>query len=212
MLEWSLFNWSAPVLISWSRKTAVSPSALSRHRRRDLLCDVLGRRRRRRQSSLRPLQRGRDVCGGNRRGSCYFDPTNGLVDRLSGLVLLSLGWGEPGLGLSCEAAVPAVVDNSLLLRIGGIPFSGQTDVGDTVDGSAFGTCRTLSEGTAQAVLGVPFGPAEFTVSGRDSLSELSYEQTFETFVGAGTGNPELRFDVAPVAVPDAGPDAAPNAM
>lgn len=128
----------------------------------------------------------------------------------TGSFFFRLGWGM--MGDSCELSAPPVIDNSLLLRVGGTPFAGQTDVGHPVDGSAFSMCRPLSEGGAQAVLNVPFGPAQFTIQGRDGAGVTTFEETFETFVGAGLNNPELRFNVSILPGLDAGADASVDAM
>ena len=132
-------------------------------------------------------------------------PPEQWVTAYVGSFFFRLQWGM--LADSCEAAIPPVVDNSLLLLIGGVPYAGVTDVGHPLDGSAFSPCRPLSESLAQASLSVPFGPAEFTVSGRDSLGTVTFEETFETFVGVGVNNPELRFNVPALPAPDASPDA-----
>ncbi len=115
------------------------------------------------------------------------------------------GWGE---NVSCEAAVPAVLEHELTLLIDGVPYSGQTDAGHPLDGSVFSPCRPLSEQTAQAVVGVPFGPADFTIVGRTSTGVIAYQETFETFIGAGMSNPEIRFEVPILVGLDAGLDAS----
>jgi hypothetical protein len=110
--------------------------------------------------------------------------------------------------VSCEDAVPPVIQNTLLLEIDGVPYTGVTDAGHPVDGSAAVPCRSLMEPTAQAILDVPFGPATFTVQGLDATGAVIFESTTETFVGAGISNPELRFDCEAPVAPDAGADAS----
>jgi hypothetical protein len=111
-------------------------------------------------------------------------------------------------GASCEDAVPAVVDNILLLELDGVPYTGVTDAGHSVDGSTAVPCRSLTEATAQALLDVPFGFATMTVTGLDAGGSVVYQGSFETFVGAGITNPELRFDAPAPIPPDAGVDGS----
>jgi hypothetical protein len=112
-------------------------------------------------------------------------------------------------GGDCMEATPAVAEQLLTLISRGRAVGMPTTEGDPVDGSAPAPCRSHLRPSPQAVLGVPFGPAVLTVVGLDDLGQESFEETFDTFVGAGPGNPELIFDV-PSVLPDAGvPDAGP---
>ena len=70
-----------------------------------------------------------------------------------------------------------------------------------------GDCRSLGEEFPQSALEVPWGPYVFTVVGLDGGGETQFEETFDTFVGAGVSNPEMDFVVDSL-TPDAGvPDA-----
>jgi cysteine-rich repeat protein len=130
----------------------------------------------------------------------------------TGTFFFRTAWG----GADCAAAAPPVAQHRLLLEREGGPLSGLvTDVGDPIDGSAPGPCRsnqTAMEEFPQSALLVPWGPAEFTVVGVDTTGVEQFRETFATFVGAGVNNPEMLFDVNSLApdagVPDAGvPDA-----
>jgi len=121
----------------------------------------------------------------------------------TGLFFFRLRWG----GYDCSAALPPVAKHRLTLEVGGTPVTKLTDNGDPLDGSATGACRSVTEEFPQSAADVPFGPATFTITGYDSGDQPRFEQTFDTFVGAGLSNPELVFDVGSL-YPDAGvPDA-----
>lgn len=121
-------------------------------------------------------------------------------------------WG----GADCSAAVPPVATHRFLLEVGGGPVTVVTDEGDSLDGSATGPCRAIGEEFPQSAQGVPWGPATFTITGYDSGGTPQFEESFDTFVGAGPNNPEYEFDVNSLTpdagVPDAGvPDAGADA-
>jgi hypothetical protein len=132
----------------------------------------------------------------------------------TGSFLFHLTWaGQP-----CTTALPPVVDQVLTLVKGGTPVTQMTATGQRLDGTDPQPCIPSTNPSPQLVSAVPIGPATFTVEGHDSTGTAMYEETFETFVGAGTGNPTITFDVggppdAPppdAALPDAAlPDAAP---
>jgi cysteine-rich repeat protein len=112
-------------------------------------------------------------------------------------------WG----GADCATAAPPVAQHRFLLESGGGPVSMVTDDGDPLDGSATGPCRPIGEEFPQSAQAVPWGPATFTITGYDSGGTAQFEETFDTFVGAGASNPEYEFDVNSL-TPDAGvPDA-----
>lgn len=117
-------------------------------------------------------------------------------------------WG----GADCSAAAPPVAEHRFLLEAGGGPVAVVTDDGDALDGSATGPCRPFIEDFPQSAQSVPWGPATFTITGYDSGGTAQFEESFDTFVGAGPNNPEYEFDVNSL-TPDAGvPDAgAPDA-
>jgi hypothetical protein len=112
-------------------------------------------------------------------------------------------------GAECTEASPTVAEQLLALVARGSLVEKVTIDGDPVDGSAPAPCRSHLRASPQAVLGVPFGPASLTVVGLDDQGQESFEKSFDTFVGAGPGNPEMIFDV-PSVLPDAGvPDGGP---
>jgi cysteine-rich repeat protein len=122
---------------------------------------------------------------------------------------------------SCDGAAPPVTQQVLRLERDGVPIPGATDVGDPIDGSAPAPCRPANPnlGSSQKVIGIPWGPARLIIEGRDASGMAQFQESFDTFVGAGVANPEYAFDVnslapdagpADAAIPDAGvPDAAP---
>ena len=97
--------------------------------------------------------------------------------------------------LSCEAATPVIATQTLTLTAGGQITTQLTDTNQKLDGTDPEACRKLSEGTAQSVQNVPFGPATFIVVGKDSAGTVQFSNTFPTFVGAGKSNPEIDFDL-----------------
>jgi len=130
-------------------------------------------------------------------------PPDAWINDYIGTIYFKLNWG----GADCTAAAPPVSHVLMTLTQDGTPVSATTQAGDSLNGAAEGPCRPASGG-AQSALDLPFGPAEFTVVGREtSGGEATFQETFETFVGAGDFNPEYLFDVNSTA-PDAGvPDA-----
>ena len=79
--------------------------------------------------------------------------------------------------------------------------------GYRLDGSQAAPCVLSSIALAERANALPFGPATLTVEGTDAAGARQFAGTFETFIGAGTANPVMTFDV-PVAPPiDAGVDA-----
>ena len=116
----------------------------------------------------------------------------------TGSFLFHLTWG----GQPCATAVPAVVTQVLTLLQGGTPVSQTTDTGQMLDGSDPAPCVPSTNPSPQLVMALPIGPVTLIVEGRDIDGDPEYNQTFETFVGAGTGNATYTFDVP-------GPDAAP---
>ncbi len=112
----------------------------------------------------------------------------------TGTFFFRLSWG----GADCAVAVPPVVKQRLTLVADGQTFTGSTTNGAALDGSATSPCVSLMETFPESALAVPFGPATWTVQGLDAMDVLLYESVFETFVGAGEGNPEPLFDVLPL--------------
>ena len=82
-----------------------------------------------------------------------------------------------------------------------------------IDGTQPVTCVASGLGMAEAVETLPFGPARIAVVGRTAGGAEMFRGTFDTFVGAGTSNPVLTFDVPSTidAGIDAPIDAAPDA-
>jgi hypothetical protein len=115
-------------------------------------------------------------------------------------------WGG---ATTCGGALPPVVTHRLLLSRAGSPLVGMTDAGDAIDGTGTGQCRNFSGGSTQSILALPWGPADFTITGYDVTGTAQFEETFPTFIGAGIQNPEYEHDVNSL-TPDAGvPDASP---
>jgi cysteine-rich repeat protein len=137
-------------------------------------------------------------------------PYDQWKDDYTGTFFFRLHWGA--MGVDCAAGVPPVAQHRLTLEREGTPVSQLTDVGDRLNGTMPGACRSLSEEFPQSALLVPWGPYELIVVGLDSGGEPQFAKTFDTFVGAGVSNPEMDFVVNSLApdagVPDAGsPDA-----
>lgn len=125
----------------------------------------------------------------------------------TGSFLFKLDWdGQP-----CATAVPPVATQVLTLLIGGTAVTQMTATGQRLDGTDPQPCVPSTNPSPQLVQGLPIGPADFVVEGRDSTGTAQYEKTFETFVGGGTGNPTIPFDVPgpDAAMPDAAPPDAP---
>lgn len=120
----------------------------------------------------------------------------------TGSFLFTLVWG----GQPCAAALPPVATQVLTLSIAGVPVTQTTSTGQRLDGTDPQPCVPSTNPSPQLVSGLPLGPAELVVEGRDGTGSPEYNKTFATFVGASTNNPILPFDVPG---PDAAPDAAP---
>jgi cysteine-rich repeat protein len=130
-------------------------------------------------------------------------PYTAWTDSYTGTLFFRTRWA----GQDCDAAVPPVTQHRFLLELETGPATQMTDEGDKLDGTAPGACRSVLEEFPQSALAIPFGPATFTIEGRDTDGTTQFSETFATFVGAGITNPEYMFDVASLA-PDAGvPDA-----
>ncbi len=121
-------------------------------------------------------------------------PFDAWTQSYTGTFYFRLSWG----GADCTVAVPPVDKQRLTLVAGGQTFTGMTTNGAALDGSAFSPCVSLMETFPESALAVPFGPATWTVQGLDVADVVLYETVFDTFVGAGEGNPEPLFDVLPL--------------
>jgi len=121
------------------------------------------------------------------------------ANSYTGTFFFRLRWG----GYDCAEALPPVVEHRLLLEVDGVPVALPTQDGDPLDGSAKGPCQSVTEEFPQSALDVPFGYATFTLTGYDSGDVKQFEETIDTFVGAGISNPVLIFDVESLN-PDAG--------
>ncbi len=113
----------------------------------------------------------------------------------SGTFYFRLKWD----GLDCADAHPPVVEHLLTLQMDGEdePLELDTTAGDPVNGSKSGACKSFKEMFPQSVLDVPSGFATFSITGIDAAGDTAFEETFDTFIGAGLSNPEDVFDVAP---------------
>lgn len=143
-----------------------------------------------------PVTRTFDVTGtGELTVNIPFDAWN---RAFTGSFLFKLTWDSQ----PCATALPEVVTQVLTLLQGGNPVSQTTDTGQLLDGTDPKPCVPSTNPSPQLVMALPIGPVTLIVEGRDSTGTAQYNQTFDTFVGAGTGNPTYTFDVP-------GPDAAP---
>ena len=127
-------------------------------------------------------------------------PYTAWTKTYTGTLLFRLSWA----GLSCEAASPHVAIQQLKLLVGGHVVHAMTDDGQQTDGQDDKPCRSLSEQFAQFVKQLPFGPITLQVVGKDMGNSVRFEHQFDTFVGAGSNNPTITFDVP-------GPDASLDA-
>lgn len=135
-------------------------------------------------------------------------PYTSWARTYSGQFLFKLSWA----GASCELASPPVSSQVLTLTIGGQVVTARTDTNQKLDGTDPAPCRPLGE-LAQFVQQLPFGPAKLHVVGTgQNASDVLFDHEFDTFVGAGTFNPTITFDVPAPPPPDAGVDAPPDAM
>ena len=114
---------------------------------------------------------------------------------------------------TCTTATPPVARQRVLMTINSVPVTAFTTfnnmMGYRLDGSQSAPCVPSTITLSEKVNALPFGPATVQVQGTDAQGVVRYAETFDTFVGAGTLNPVMTFDVG-VAV-DAGVDAAVDA-
>jgi cysteine-rich repeat protein len=132
-------------------------------------------------------------------------PWEDFIRAYTGTFFFQALWAGSG---TCAGAAPPVARQRVRLEREGRPLVGMTDAGDPINGAP-GACRDGNAALAQFVLGLPWGPAQITLTGEDESGTPAFQATFDTFVGADISNPVMRFDV-PSILPDAGvPDAAP---
>lgn len=128
---------------------------------------------------------------------------------MTGTFLFVLKWATK----TCATATPPVVRQRVLMTINDVPVTATTMwnnmAGYKLDGSVAAPCVPSTIALAERANALPFGPARLSVQGTDGAGTTRFAGTFDTFVGAGTANPVMTFDV-PVAV-DAGVDAAVDA-
>ncbi len=124
----------------------------------------------------------------------------------AGTYFFRLHWGQ--MDIDCTAAAPPVVQHEMTLERGGVAVTQVTGDDHRLDGTAPGDCISLDEQFPQDALLVPWGPYMFHVVGLDSGGVAQFQESYETFVGAGLSNPEMHFVVRSLNEPDAGaPDA-----
>ena len=133
-------------------------------------------------------------------------PYTAWTGSFTGTFLFWTSWG----GQTCASATPPVVTQVLTLAVNGQVVGAATDSGQRLDGTDPKACRALTESYPQYAKGVPFGPAELTVAGKDENDKVVFQHVFDTFVGAGSNNPTLSFDL-PGAAADAGVDGPMDA-
>jgi len=130
-------------------------------------------------------------------------PYEAWKNDYTGTFFFRLHWGA--MGTDCGAASPPIARHQLTLARDGDAVTATTDSGDALDGTSSGACRPLGESFPQSVEDIPWGTYSFRVVGLDDTGTAQFDETFETFVGAGASNPEMDFVVGSLAV-DAGPD------
>jgi hypothetical protein len=133
-------------------------------------------------------------------------PWDSWVNTYTGTLLFRLTWAKA----SCSAATPPIKTQAMTLTASnGQVVTQVTDMGQKLDGTA-GPCRESTDQFPQSALGLPFGPATFLVVGKDLAGIEQFRHTFDTFIGAGTNNPTLTYDLpGPDAMIDAGVADAP---
>jgi hypothetical protein len=110
----------------------------------------------------------------------------------TGTFLFRLSWG----GMSCDAVTPNAIDKQeVTLTVNGVVQDIMTDDGQKLNGMDKKPCKKLTDEFPQSALNVPFGLATLEVKGYDTMDEMKFTKTFDTFVGAGIMNPTLTFDV-----------------
>jgi len=130
-------------------------------------------------------------------------PYEDFTRDYTGTYYFQILWAGSG---TCAGANPPVVRQRVRLEREGRLLVGMTDTGDPINGAP-GTCRDGNAARSQAVVALPWGPAQITLTGEDAAGDAVFRDTFDTFVGADLSNPVMRFDV-PSLLPDAGvPDA-----
>ena len=122
-------------------------------------------------------------------------PLEAWLSPYTGNFFFRVEWG--GVDLDCATAAVPVVMQELTFSRDGSPVAVATKAGDPLDGTQ-SLCRSLGDNEPQTILDIPFGPATLRIVGYDSVGDARYDQTFDTFVGAGVNNPEFRFQVAPL--------------
>ena len=116
-------------------------------------------------------------------------PWTSWVGQFTGTFLFRLSWAGQG----CSAA--GVVDQVVTLTVNGNVVSAVADNGQKLDGTDPEPCYDVMQQFPQSATGVPFGPAELKIEGRDNMGATIYTKTFDTFVGAGITNPTITYDV-----------------
>ena len=132
-------------------------------------------------------------------------PPTAWARAYTGTFLFMFRWR----GQNCTGAQPPVTRQRVLMKIGGVPVTTTTmwnnQPGYKLDGMVAAPCVLSTISLAERANALPFGPATLSVIGTDALGTNRFSGSFETFVGAGTANPVLTFDVQTAV--DAGVDA-----
>ncbi len=136
-------------------------------------------------------------------------PASAWARPMTGTFLFMFRWATK----TCMTASPPVTRQRVLMTIGGVPVATTTLFnnmpGYKLDGSVAAPCVPSTISLAERANALPFGPARLTVTGTDLAGTTRFSGSFDTFVGAGTANPVLTFDV-PIPI-DAGVDAPVDA-
>jgi cysteine-rich repeat protein len=118
----------------------------------------------------------------------------------TGSLLFRITWGKQ----PCALATPPVATQGLTLTVStGQTVTQLTDTGQKLDGT-LGPCRPSTDAFPQSILLLPAGPATLVIVGKDAVGTEQFRHSFDTFVGIGSNNPTLTYDVSVDAAPDAG--------
>nr|HEX4316928.1 hypothetical protein [Kofleriaceae bacterium] len=157
---------------------------------------------------------GNPLTSGPAKGTVPAAPLNGRsevtvnvtydlwTNSYTGKYLFQLTWG----GQPCATATPPITTQLLTLSRMGTPLAVMTHNGmQNVNGTDPKACESAFD----YIDNLPFGPITLAVVGKDVGNVVRYQKSFDSFVGVGTFNPTLAYDLPPPDAPP--PDAAPDA-
>jgi cysteine-rich repeat protein len=155
-----------------------------------------------------PVTKGTAVAGftiaGSDQSITLNFPMSDFNRSYHGTYLVRLSWGGAD---TCGGAVPPVTETSIRLERDIMPIMSMG--GMVIDGATPVPCLDANGQSSYSFPGLPWGKAKLVVTGWDALGQAQFQESFDTFVGAGPANPTFELDVQSLA-PDAGPpDAGP---